>query len=476
MTTQTEPRKLPDLIYDPALKPSKPLCEVCGAREGRHCWDFIDSSEAPYAGLGVTRYCSGCDVLPPEVFVSSVRARRASAAAQETDESWLARQLTEYTGHPAHMIGISQYSIIVALDSGVSDLRFAATRDRVTARDAEWVRAELAKCDRWPRVGKVKFYVTEPSPLPAMLPAGTRTVYGDVAGVGVKYQDGGYIVNAKYFHACSIDWSTTPVQKADAPRLLQQPYDGSGREEIISRDGSIPIEEAKPASECECAGVNLVRGACGKCGRTATAHRDPKQLAQCTNRLRDMRCCLETDHESHHENWRHGNRIGWEVCNDGSRTVEVAICAGDTPKVIAANFERTIAASRKQPPPMLSMITLNGIPSPGLIRPVGVEVPVCRECSRPDRPVAATHGELCVYCHESTDGDPDYGRQYIDQVTAQQMRKCEMSDGTLIAGEWAARARLAAFGKRNAPRETAESKELARSHPWESWSTSGDES
>ena len=74
--------------------------------------------------------------------------------------------------------------------------------------------------------------------------------------------------------------------------------------------------------------------------------------------------------------------------------------------------------------------------------------PECRECSRPERPIAATHGELCVYCeHKRDDGI------FTDGVTEQ--RNAD------------ARVRMAAADRKAQPRPTAESRMLALPHPWE---------
>jgi len=74
--------------------------------------------------------------------------------------------------------------------------------------------------------------------------------------------------------------------------------------------------------------------------------------------------------------------------------------------------------------------------------------PECRECSRPERPIAATHGDLCVYCeHKQDDGI------FTDGATEQ--RNAD------------ARARLAAADRKAQPRATAESRMLALPHPWE---------
>lgn len=84
----------------------------------------------------------------------------------------------------------------------------------------------------------------------------------------------------------------------------------------------------------------------------------------------------------------------------------------------------------------------------------------CLSCSSP-----ATHGDYCVYCANSTDDGGDEDKAWIDRVTAQQMQICQMSDGTPIPGEAAARARMAVADAREKPRSTATSRELAKGHP-----------
>lgn len=76
--------------------------------------------------------------------------------------------------------------------------------------------------------------------------------------------------------------------------------------------------------------------------------------------------------------------------------------------------------------------------------------PECRECSRPERPIAATHGELCSYCAAR----PAMAR--ADRVPlVPSLRNME------------ARERLAAADRKAQPRATAESCMLALPHPWE---------
>ncbi len=91
-----------------------------------------------------------------------------------------------------------------------------------------------------------------------------------------------------------------------------------------------------------------------------------------------------------------------------------------------------------------------------------VEPPQCRECSRPERPIAATHGELCVYCNHSKEGCQHVSRRDADVLTAAAMRNDDAHPG-----EAAARARLAAADRKAQPRQTAESRMLALPHPWE---------
>jgi hypothetical protein len=88
----------------------------------------------------------------------------------------------------------------------------------------------------------------------------------------------------------------------------------------------------------------------------------------------------------------------------------------------------------------------------------------CRECSKPERLVLATHGELCVYCdHNSL----RFGGCRMLRVAVEMARDGATNDRSLPENI-AARERLAAFDKSNAPRQTADSKMLALPHPWKS--------
>lgn len=103
----------------------------------------------------------------------------------------------------------------------------------------------------------------------------------------------------------------------------------------------------------------------------------------------------------------------------------------------------------------------------------GLRIParpkLCSSCSRPERPIVATHGEWCVYCATSLGGiirgadralhvNPGRTRMEHDSWCN------NWTEGS--AEENAARARLAAFDRKQAPRQTAESRELAKAHPW----------
>lgn len=88
--------------------------------------------------------------------------------------------------------------------------------------------------------------------------------------------------------------------------------------------------------------------------------------------------------------------------------------------------------------------------------------PECRECSRPERPIAATHGELCVYCDHSKEGGIHISQTGADAITAAAMLNEETHPG-----EAAARARMSAADRKATPRATAESLMLALPHPWE---------
>ncbi|HEY3256934.1 MAG TPA: hypothetical protein VGJ91_23420 [Polyangiaceae bacterium] len=98
----------------------------------------------------------------------------------------------------------------------------------------------------------------------------------------------------------------------------------------------------------------------------------------------------------------------------------------------------------------------------GRIASVADVTPTCSECTSP-----ATHGAYCVYCSNETEGGCGE-RDHIDMVTAQQMRKGQMSDGSPIPRELAARARLAAWERAERPRGNSKNAiEMAKPHPWE---------
>lgn len=81
--------------------------------------------------------------------------------------------------------------------------------------------------------------------------------------------------------------------------------------------------------------------------------------------------------------------------------------------------------------------------------------PECRECSRPERPIAATHGELCSYCSSRNRFDlpENHARMALVMQTSH--------------GNPGARARMDAADRKAQPRATAESRMLALPHPWE---------
>ena len=81
--------------------------------------------------------------------------------------------------------------------------------------------------------------------------------------------------------------------------------------------------------------------------------------------------------------------------------------------------------------------------------------PECRECSRPERPIAATHGELCSYCSSRNRFDlpENHARMALVMQTSH--------------GNPGARARMAAADRKAQPRGTAEIRMLALPHPWE---------
>jgi len=86
----------------------------------------------------------------------------------------------------------------------------------------------------------------------------------------------------------------------------------------------------------------------------------------------------------------------------------------------------------------------------------------CRECSRPERPITATHDWFCVYCNHSKEGGIHISQTGADAITAAAMLNEETHPG-----EAAARARMSAADRKATPRATAESRMLALPHPWE---------
>jgi len=83
----------------------------------------------------------------------------------------------------------------------------------------------------------------------------------------------------------------------------------------------------------------------------------------------------------------------------------------------------------------------------------------CRECSRPERQIAATHGELCVYC-SIRNPSAEHARHPFDE--AEIARRMETVQRYR---EDPARARMAAADRKAQPRATAESRMLALPHP-----------
>ncbi len=99
------------------------------------------------------------------------------------------------------------------------------------------------------------------------------------------------------------------------------------------------------------------------------------------------------------------------------------------------------------------------------------DAPLCSTPACAARGVTATHcletsEPYCVYCsNETEEGNGERG--HIDMVTSMQMLKGEMSDGSRIPGELAARTRMAAMDRAERPRANpAEARELSKPHPW----------
>lgn len=81
---------------------------------------------------------------------------------------------------------------------------------------------------------------------------------------------------------------------------------------------------------------------------------------------------------------------------------------------------------------------------------------LCCSCSKPERPILATCGELCVYCNHSREGLRAFDRGMSDNITAGAMLNTEAHPG-----EAAARARLEAADRKALPRANAQTRMLA---------------
>jgi hypothetical protein len=146
------------------------------------------------------------------------------------------------------------------------------------------------------------------------------------------------------------------------------------------------------------------------------------------NRIRTRRC---VDCGSSDNSWNYADKRG---------SVTTSLCRPCCDKRQAAE---------KQPS--------DTIPAPPLA------APECRECSRPERPIAATHGELCVYCNHALAG-AKRGKLFEQRETAN-AHVILYANGS--EDDKGARARLAAADRKATPRATAESRMLALPHPWE---------
>ena len=123
-------------------------------------------------------------------------------------------------------------------------------------------------------------------------------------------------------------------------------------------------------------------------------------------------------------------------------------CAGIEDRILARRRANPEQPSDTIPAPPYFLAEPTGPREFKLAPPPPPAAPECRECSRPERPIAATHGELCVYCeHKQDDGI--------------------FTDGVTEGRNAAARSRMAAVDRKAQPRATAENRMLALPHPWE---------
>lgn len=100
-----------------------------------------------------------------------------------------------------------------------------------------------------------KYYGAQPDVLPETLPAETWTRNG----VSVAK-------SALTLRAASGGIAAAYIGKWQADAMGPNAYEGAAWADTIDWN-TVLVQEAKPP--CECAGVNLARGECGKCGRAA---------------------------------------------------------------------------------------------------------------------------------------------------------------------------------------------------------------
>lgn len=144
-------------------------------------------------------------------------------------------------------------------------------------------------------------------------------------------------------------------------------------------------------------------------------------------------CDLGAGHDGYHEGGEALHRAKWSDENSNQNTV-VQLPDGRAISVVRVGGSTRPADASTQGAPVL-----------------------CRECSRPERPIAATTSKgLCAYCSTWAGRDGVVERLNFDANVAEYTDR----DNGLEA-----RVRLAEFDRRSAPRVTATTRSLAAGHP-----------
>jgi hypothetical protein len=347
-------------------------------------------------------------------------------ATKETDEAWCVRQLSEYTGLPACVVSRWEDKIItVALVSAPTGLWFGVPMDRVKIRDSEWVRAALALCPSWPR--KPLCECCDDRPADDAIDCPGSDLHGAlVASVCVLEQasDNASVMGQR-IRARRAQQSAAPKYYGTQPEVLPETLPdgtllvfGLGATPGVLTGWKITGARLSRSQRYDC-NYTLLDGSCA--GNSASVG----GLMPC--------------------------QIHWE-----SVLVQEA-----KPSAI------TVIKTQAEADALFGVGGLcAGLAGAALQEMAEAETKLCA-CSTSDRPIAATHahGTLCVYCAHSLAGANKQPIQRYELRESSSAQVMNYSNG--LSGDKAARVRLAAFDKRSAPRPTADSRELAKPHPWQ---------